>query len=37
LHTASLLELIKHRFHVPTYQVNVRNKNVFALSTNLVP
>jgi hypothetical protein len=32
-----VLVLIKHRFHAPTYQVNVRNSNVFSLSTNIVP
>jgi hypothetical protein len=32
-----LLALIKHRFHVPTYQVNVRNNYVSTLSTNLFP
>jgi hypothetical protein len=32
-----LLALIKCQFHVPTYRVNVWNKHVFALSTNLVP
>jgi hypothetical protein len=31
-----LLELIKHRFHVPTCQVNVWNNNVFTLCTSLV-
>jgi hypothetical protein len=32
----SLLALIKRQFHAPTYQVNVWNNHVFALSTNLV-
>jgi hypothetical protein len=32
-----VLALIKHRFHVPTCQLNVRNNHVFTLSTNLVP
>jgi hypothetical protein len=32
-----VLTLIKHQFHVPTYQVNVWNNHVFTLSTNLDP
>jgi hypothetical protein len=33
----AMLALVKHRFHVPTCQVNVWNNHVFTLSTNLVP
>jgi hypothetical protein len=37
LFMGELLALIKCQFHVPTYQVNVWNNDVFTLSTNLVP
>jgi hypothetical protein len=37
LERCKVLALIKHRFHAPTCRVNVWNKHVFSLSTNLVP
>jgi hypothetical protein len=37
LSLGDVLALIKHRFHVPTCQVNVWNDHVFTLSSDLDP